>query len=124
MKTWHYGRISDVKRSAGLPLSYYLILILCLASNTVLAECLNTPIKADLTSFYSNSWGIDHRNTRYQPASSLTAETAATLQLTSTYGLAHATPRSFPLVTKDSIFTAAINLGLVALERAPSLIHI
>ena len=117
MKTWHYGRIRDVKRSAGLPLSYYLILTLCLASNTVLAECLNTPIKADLTSFYSNSWGIDHRNTRYQPASSLTAENAATLQLKWTYGLAHETPRSFPLVTKDTIFIGDSNHGLVALER-------
>lgn len=117
MATWHHGRIISIKRSTGLPLSCYFILTLCLATNAVLAECLNTPIKADLTSFYSNSWGIDHRNTRYQPASSLTAKNAANLQLKWTYGLAHETPRSFPLVTKDTIFIGDSNHGLVALER-------
>ena len=117
MKGQHQGRIKVVTRHAGLQLSRYLVLALCLASSAALAECLNTPINADLTSFYSNSWGIDHRNTRYQPASSLNAENAANLELKWAYGLANETPRSFPLVTKDTIFIGDSNHGLLALER-------
>ena len=111
MKGQHQGRIKVVTRHAGLQLSRYLVLALCLASGAALAECLNTPINADLTSFYSNSWGIDHRNTRYQPASSLNAENAANLELKWAYGLANETPRSFPLVTKDTIFIGDSNHG-------------
>ena len=117
MNGQHQGRIEVVNRHAGLQLSRYLVLAFCLASSAALAECLNTPINADLTSFYSNSWGIDHRNTRYQPASSLNAENAANLELKWAYGLAHETPRSFPLVTKDTIFIGDSNHGLLALER-------
>ena len=117
MNGQHQGRIEVVNRHAGLQLSRYLVLAFCLASSAALAECLNTPINADLTSFYSNSWGIDHRNTRYQPASSLNAENAANLELKWAYGLAHETPRSFPLVTKDTIFVGDSNHGLLALER-------
>lgn len=117
MKGQHQGRIEVVNRHVGLQFSRHLVLVLCLTSCAALAECLNTPINADLTSFYSNSWGIDHRNTRYQPASSLNAENAANLELKWAYGLAHETPRSFPLVTKDSIFIGDSNHGLLALER-------
>ena len=117
MNGQHQGRIEVVNRHAGLQLSRYLVLAFCLASSAALAECLNTPINPDLTSFYSNSWGIDHRNTRYQPASSLNAENAANLELKWAYGLAHETPRSFPLVTKDTIFVGDSNHGLLALER-------
>ena len=117
MNGQHQGRIEVVNRHAGLQLSRYLVLAFCLASSAALAECLNTPINADLTSFYSNSWGIDHRNTRYQPASSLNAENAANLELKWAYGLAHETPRSFPLVTKDTIFIGDSNHGLIALKR-------
>ena len=70
-----------------------------------------------LNTVYSKSWGIDHRNTRYQPRSTLTAKTAPQLQLKWVYGLAESTPRSYPLITEDTIFVGDGGRGVVALER-------
>ena len=66
---------------------------------------------------YASGWGIDHRNTRYQPNSSLTAKTAGSLQLKWVYGLAETTPRSYPLITEDTIFVGDGGRGVVALDR-------
>jgi len=66
---------------------------------------------------YSKGWGIDQRNTRYQPNSSLTTKTATSLQLKWVYGLAESTPRSYPLITEDTIFVGDGGRGVVALDR-------
>ena len=117
MKGWHQGRSGVLNRRVVSYLHYSLALALSLASSATLAECLNIQVDADLTSHYSNSWGIDHRNTRYQPTSSLNTKNVARLELKWAYGLSDVTPRSFPLVTKDTIFIGDSNHGLVALER-------
>jgi len=70
-----------------------------------------------LSKSYSQGWGIDHRNTRYQPQSTLTAKTVPNLQLKWVYGLAETTPRSYPLITEDTIFVGDGGRGVVALDR-------
>ena len=66
---------------------------------------------------YSSGWGIDERNTRYQPRSSLTSESVGDLRLHWVYAMANDTPRSYPLVTADTIYLGDGGRGLVALER-------
>ena len=66
---------------------------------------------------YSSGWGIDHRNTRYQPNSTVSAANAGRLELKWVYGLADNTPRSYPLVTEDTIFVGDGGRGVVALDR-------
>lgn len=72
---------------------------------------------AAVTSPYASGWGIDARNTRYQPRSSLRADNASRLRLKWVYGLASETPRSWPLITADTIFVGDAGRGLVALDR-------
>jgi len=71
----------------------------------------------DVTSPYSTGWGIDHRNTRYQPRSDIDSGNAAKLKLKWVYGLASASPRAYPLVTRDTIFVGDGGRGVVALAR-------
>ena len=78
------------------------------------SDCATTP---GLESIYAEGWGIDQRNTRYQPRSSLSSKNAPSLQLKWSYGLASTTPRSYPLVTEDTIFVGDGGRGLVALDR-------
>jgi polyvinyl alcohol dehydrogenase (cytochrome) len=66
---------------------------------------------------YSTGWGIDAHNTRYQPNSRLTSENVTQLTLKWTYGLASDTPRSYPLITDDTIYVGDGGRGLVALDR-------
>jgi polyvinyl alcohol dehydrogenase (cytochrome) len=79
--------------------------------------CEGTSPQPGLERFYAESWGIDPRNTRYQPRSTLTSQNAATLQLKWVYGLASTSPRSLPLVSEDTIFVGDGPRGLVALDR-------
>lgn len=67
--------------------------------------------------YYSNGWGIDQRNTRYQPRSALSADNVDQLKLKWTYGLSGPTPRSYPLVTADTIYLGDSDRGVVALDR-------
>ena len=69
-------------------------------------------------SVYSVGWGIDQRNTRYQPISSINASNAGQLKLKWVYGLASTTPRAYPLITEDTIFVGDGGRGLVALDSA------
>lgn len=71
----------------------------------------------DLQESYSTSWGIDHRNRRYQSRSTINAVNAGLLSLKWVYGLSDELPRSFPYITEDSVFIGASNHGLNALER-------
>ena len=67
----------------------------------------------------SEAWGTDHAGQRYQPATrtSINADNAATLQLKWVYGFSTDKPRSYPLVTEDTIFIGDGERGLVALDR-------
>lgn len=94
------------------------LVILWSVAPSTLAACENVDPKPDLSKLYSSSWGIDHRNTRYQPNSSITSANAAQLQLKWVYGLQNQTPRSYPLVTADTIFIGDADRGVIALDRA------
>ena len=74
-------------------------------------------VELALTDAYASSWGIDERNTRYQPRSSLTAANVSNLQLKWTYGFANVAPRSYPLVTPTAIIVGDGGRGVVALAR-------
>ena len=81
------------------------------------AGCENVDSVPHFEKSYANGWGIDERNTRFQPASSLSADNVHRLKLKWVYGLGNPTPRSYPLVTEDTIFIGDTGRGLVALER-------
>ena len=78
------------------------------------AECNTSP---GLDRSYAVGWGIDERNTRFQAQSALNSTNAGNLQLKWVYGMAETTPRSFPLVTEDTIFIGDGGRGVVALDR-------
>ena len=78
------------------------------------SKCASVP---GLSESYASGWGIDQRNTRYQPRSTLNTDNADKLKLKWTYGLASNTPRAYPLVTEDTIFVGDGGRGLVALDR-------
>jgi polyvinyl alcohol dehydrogenase (cytochrome) len=83
----------------------------------VASDCaVSTP---GLSTFYSDGWGIDKANTRFQPATRTTinASNVSRLKLKWVYGFAGDSPRSFPLITEDTIFIGDISEGLVALDR-------
>ena len=81
---------------------------------SVYAECDD---RGTFDSVYAEAWGIDRRNTRYQPRSSLNSANAERLALKWVYGLAEETPRFYPLVTRDTIVIGDSGRGLVALDR-------
>ena len=81
------------------------------------ASCADVDTVARPTSAYGVGWGIDLHNTRYQPESTIDADSAARLALKWTYGLASTAPRSYPLITEDTIFVGDGGRGLVALDR-------
>ncbi len=90
----------------------------------VFSACVRADVRCDdaqpatrTVSRYASGWGIDARNTRYQSESTLTATNASTLKLKWVYGLASSAPRSFPLVTDDTIFIGDAGRGVVALDR-------
>ncbi len=66
---------------------------------------------------YSSGWGIDHRNTRYQPHSVLSSQNADRLALKWVYALGGNAPRSYPLITQDMIYVGSDGEGLLALDR-------
>ena len=72
----------------------------------------------DMARTSGSGWGIDLRNTRFQPSSALSAANARHLQLKWAYGLGTTTPRFYPLVTGDTIFLGDDARGIVALDRA------
>ena len=106
-------RVLDELRSLSLA-------VLCCAvalcsSTSYAASCEQT--KPGLAHSYAAGWGIDERNTRYQPDSDIRAGNISKLQLQWVYGLADRTPRSYPAVTEDTIFVGDSNRGVVALDR-------
>lgn len=89
--------------------------LLC-SSISVAANCDTAP-PPSFDSNYSQGWGIDLQNTRYQAQSKITAANAKTLSLKWTYALAGNTPRSYPYVTNDTVYMGDGGKGLVALDR-------
>ena len=98
--------------------AHCLVLATWFCALPVSATCEDVDPVPHLSQSYADGWGIDHRNTRYQPRSSIDSGNADKLALKWTYGLASTTPRSYPLVTEDTIFVGDGGRGLVALERA------
>lgn len=96
-----------------------LALIGCLAwGSTAWAQsCLDVSGTPDVTAPASQGWGIDSHNTRYQPDSVLNSDNVEQLRLKWVYGLNSTTPRSYPLITQDTIFVGDADVGIVALDR-------
>ncbi len=89
----------------------------CLFALPAGAACQHVSATPGLSTSYATGWGIDARNTRFQPRSTINSSNAAKLTLKWVYGLASTTPRSYPLITEDTIFVGDAGRGLVALER-------
>lgn len=66
---------------------------------------------------YGTGWGIDERNTRFQPNSQITSENAGRLTLKWVYALGGQAPRSHPLITQDTIYIGSDGVGVIALDR-------
>jgi polyvinyl alcohol dehydrogenase (cytochrome) len=79
------------------------------------ADCDSVP---GLTKLYSNGWGIDVGNRRLQHDTTISRENVGRLKLAWSYGFATNNPRSWPLVTEDTIFIGDTGRGVVALDRA------
>lgn len=109
------GRRTWLRRTAWLS---WLLALVSLPALPVAAACGKVAPVPGMAAPYSVGWGIDHRNTRYQPRSTITAANAGTLELAWVYGLASSTPRSWPLITEDTIFVGDAGRGIVALERS------
>ena len=92
-------------------------IFLLVSVSSVYANCEGTSDTPSLDSTYSSGWGIDLRNTRYQQKSSITSDNAADLQLQWAYGLSTMSPRSYPLITEDTVFIGDGGRGVVALDR-------
>ena len=95
------------------------VLLVCLGlfSLAAHASCDGTDPVPGLKTSYAEGWGIDHRNTRFQPASAIDASNASGLTLKWVYGLSSTTPRAYSLITEDTIFVGDGGRGLVALDR-------
>ena len=113
----HCGAIAALRRVRAARLIRFLTLVSCLLALPVGAACAHVKSTPGLKTSYATGWGIDPRNTRYQPRSTINSRNAAKLTLKWVYGLASTTPRSYPLITEDTIFVGDAGRGLVALER-------
>ena len=82
-------------------------------------SCAGTGSVPGLKTFYSQGWGIDLKNTRFQSPemTSINASNISRLKLKWAYSLANDSPRSYPLVTEDTIFIGDTGRGVVALDR-------
>src|SRR5262245_41462588 len=83
-------------------------------ANTSVAKC---DPKPGLSHFYSDGWGIELDNQRLQDDTTITRANLSTLKLAWSYGFANTKPRSWPLVSEDTIFIGNSGLGVVALDR-------
>lgn len=89
------------------------------ASTSAYANCENTDIKPGLQQLFSKSWGTEYSGERFQSSAntSINADNASTLSLKWAYGLSTDQPRSYPLVTEDTLFIGDGGRGLVALDK-------
>ena len=96
-----------------------LMMALAVASLSARADCAATLSEPGTKLPLSQAWGSSYDSQRYQPAerTSINAENAASLELRWVYGFSTDQPRSYPLVTEDTIFIGDGERGLVALDR-------
>ena len=68
--------------------------------------------QADLAGAFPQYWGIDEHSTRFVPPdhTSINAKNVHQLKLKWAYGLESNSPRSYPLVTKDTIFFGLLSI--------------
>ncbi|NKB98754.1 MAG: PQQ-binding-like beta-propeller repeat protein [Pseudomonadales bacterium] len=79
------------------------------------AECTSVSSTAGIS---TTGWGLDLRNTRYQPDSQLNANNIADLELAWSFGFDSSnSPHSYPLVSTDTVFVGADNGILYALDK-------
>jgi polyvinyl alcohol dehydrogenase (cytochrome) len=83
------------------------------------ANCDNTNVVPGTERFFSEAWGTGYDGQRFQSAehTGINADNAAQLELKWVYGFATDEPRSYPLVTEDTLFIGDGDHGLVALDR-------
>ncbi|MEH6568857.1 MAG: PQQ-binding-like beta-propeller repeat protein [Halioglobus sp.] len=83
------------------------------------AACEGIDSQPDKQRVFSEAWGTRYNGQRFQSAenTSINAETAPGLTLKWAYGLSTDSPRSYPLVTSDTLFIGDGGRGLVALDR-------
>ena len=74
--------------------------------------------KPGLSRFYSDGWGIELNNQRLQHDTAINRANVGQLKLAWSYGFANTKPRSWPLVSEDTIFIGDSGRGVVALDRA------
>ncbi len=68
---------------------------------------------------YSEGWGIDARNTRFQPRSTINQTNVAQLELDWVFALDDGgSPHSYPLVTEDTVFIGTDVGNVYALEKS------
>ena len=81
------------------------------------AQCSSTP---GLTRVWSNGWGIDTQNRRFQDASvtSIDADNVDRLVLKWAFRLEGESPHAYPLVTEDTVFIGDETGMLHALDRS------
>ncbi|MEQ8691955.1 MAG: PQQ-binding-like beta-propeller repeat protein [Pseudomonadales bacterium] len=93
---------------------YVLVLLLQPTAGFAAETCgpPQTPLDA-----YASSWGIDARNTRFQPRTVINRNNVEQLKLRWSYALSTDTPRSYPLVTDDTLYVGDGGRGVVALDR-------
>ena len=91
-----------------------LLAIAVLLAHTSVADC---DPKPGLSHFYSDGWGIEQNNQRLQRDTTIDRASLARLKLKWAYGFANEKPRSWPLVSEDTIFIGDTGLGVVALDR-------
>jgi polyvinyl alcohol dehydrogenase (cytochrome) len=90
------------------------LLALALSSAQAAEVCTSTP---GVERLLQSGWGIDVRAQRFQHATAIGADNAASLRLRWAYGFGTDQPRVFPLVSEDTIFIGDGGVGIVALDR-------
>jgi len=105
--------------SKALSATICLFALIFTASTHAKATCENTVTQPGTQRKYSEAWGITFKGERHQASSntSINADNAKLLKLQWAYGLSTQTPRSYPLVTEDTIFIGDGGYGLVALDK-------
>lgn len=91
-----------------------LFALAALLAHTAAAKCDPQP---GLSHFYSDGWGIELNNQRLQRDTTINPDTVGRLKLAWSYGFANMKPRSWPLVSDDTIFIGDSGRGVVALDR-------
>lgn len=74
---------------------------------------------SSVSPYYSTSWGLNPQNHRYQPKShsQVRSSNVSKLKLKWVYGLSTYAPRSYPLVSNDTVYIGDGARGLVALDK-------